>query len=38
MTCRMIGSLTQKMPPPGGVLTDPIARLCAGFYFLPNRT
>jgi len=38
MTCRMIGSLTQKTLPHGGSLTDPIARLCAGFYFLPNRT
>jgi len=38
MTCRMIGSLTQKMQPHGGSLIDSIARHCAGFYFLPNRT
>jgi hypothetical protein len=38
MTCPMIGSLTLKMPRLGGALIDPIARHCAGFYFLPNRT
>jgi hypothetical protein len=27
MTCRMTGSLTQKTPPHGGSLTDPIAPL-----------
>ena len=31
MTCRMIGSLTPKTLPPGGVLTDPIAPLPVTF-------
>jgi hypothetical protein len=34
MTCRMIGSLTRKMPPPGGSLIDPIAPLLVTFQ--PN--
>jgi hypothetical protein len=31
MTCRMIGSLTLKTPPPGGSLIDPIAPLPVTF-------